>query len=157
MNKTDLRIHPRKSLAAKFPPKFTCCFVKALHPVLEQVLVASIIHTRSGTGRVDVRNPAPVEVGRLCHYLQGFIRPSWCRISCINNTFARDFQCVYGVVFLEGEFYTFDEQQLLRMRKLERNAPLLMKREPELERPGRTPAEDRQGSLKDGAARPLGL
>ena len=124
---------------------------------MEQVLAASIIHTRSGTGRVDVRNPAPVEVGSLSRYLQGFIRPSWCRISCINNTFARDFQCVYGVVFLEGEFYTFDEQQLLRMRKLERNAPLLMKREPELERPGRTPAEDRQGSLKDGAARPLWL
>ena len=54
----------------------------------------------------------------------------------------------------------FDEQQLLRMRKLERNAPLLMKREPELVRPGRMPAEDRQGSLKDGAtggARPLWL
>ena len=25
--------------------------------------------------------PAPVEVGSLCHYLQGFIHPSWCRIS----------------------------------------------------------------------------
>lgn len=54
----------------------------------------------------------------------------------------------------------FDVQQLLRMRKLERNAPLLMKREPELARPGRMPAEHRQGSLKDGAAggaRPLWL
>ena len=30
-------------------------------------------------------NPAPVEVGSLSHYLQGFIHPSWCRISAINT------------------------------------------------------------------------
>ena len=26
---------------------------------------------------VDGRNPAPVEVGSLSHYLQGFIHPRW--------------------------------------------------------------------------------
>ena len=31
------------------------------------------------------RNPAPVEVGSFCHYLQGFIHPRWCRISYINS------------------------------------------------------------------------
>ena len=34
---------------------------------------------------VDGRNPAPVEVGSLSHYLQGFIYPRWCRISSINS------------------------------------------------------------------------
>ena len=34
---------------------------------------------------VDGRNPAPVEVGSLSHYLQGFIHPRWCRISSINR------------------------------------------------------------------------
>ena len=34
---------------------------------------------------VDGRNPAPVEVGSLSHYLQGFIHPRWCRISSINS------------------------------------------------------------------------
>ena len=29
--------------------------------------------------------PAPVEVGSLSHYVQGFIHPRWCRISCINS------------------------------------------------------------------------
>ena len=37
---------------------------------------------------VDGRNPAPVEVGILSHYLQGFIHPRWCRISSI--------KCIYG-------------------------------------------------------------
>ena len=31
-------------------------------------------------------NPAPVEVGSLSHYLQGFIHPRWCRISSINSS-----------------------------------------------------------------------
>ena len=31
------------------------------------------------------RNPAPVEVGRLSHYLQGFIHPRWCRISFLQQ------------------------------------------------------------------------
>ena len=35
---------------------------------------------------VDGRNPAPVEVGSLSTYLQGFIHPRWCRISSINRT-----------------------------------------------------------------------
>ena len=30
---------------------------------------------------VDARNPAPVEVGSLSHYFQGFIHPRWCSIS----------------------------------------------------------------------------
>ena len=34
---------------------------------------------------VDGGNPAPVEVGSLSHYLQGFIHPRWCRISAINS------------------------------------------------------------------------
>ena len=29
---------------------------------------------------------SPVEVGSLSHYLQGFIHPSWCRISAINSS-----------------------------------------------------------------------
>ena len=33
---------------------------------------------------VDGRNPAPVEVGSLSHYLQVFLHPRWCHI-CINN------------------------------------------------------------------------
>ena len=32
---------------------------------------------------VDGRNSAPVEIGSLSHYLQGFIHPRWCRISSI--------------------------------------------------------------------------
>ena len=36
-------------------------------------------------GTVDGWNPAPVEVGSLSHYLQGFIHPRWCKISAINN------------------------------------------------------------------------
>ena len=34
---------------------------------------------------VDGTNPAPVEVGSLSLYLQGFIHPRWCRISSINS------------------------------------------------------------------------
>ena len=34
---------------------------------------------------VDGRNPAPVEVGSLSHYLQGVIHPRWYRISSINS------------------------------------------------------------------------
>ena len=40
-------------------------------------------------GTVDGRNPAPVEVGSLSHYLQGFIHPRWCRISSINSRFVK--------------------------------------------------------------------
>ena len=40
----------------------------------------------NGGDTVDGRNPAPVEVGSLSHYLQGFIHLRWCRISCINST-----------------------------------------------------------------------
>ena len=36
---------------------------------------------------VDGKNPAPVEVGSLSHYLQGFIHVRWCRISSINSTY----------------------------------------------------------------------
>ena len=38
-----------------------------------------------GSATVDGRHPAPVEVGSLCYYLQGFIHPRWCRISSINS------------------------------------------------------------------------
>ena len=34
---------------------------------------------------VDGRNPANHLIGSSCHYLQGFLHPSWCRISSINN------------------------------------------------------------------------
>ena len=37
------------------------------------------------THTVDGWNPAPVEVGGLSHYLQGFIHLRWCRISAINS------------------------------------------------------------------------
>ena len=42
--------------------------------------------------RVDGRNPAPVEVGSLSHYLQGFIHPR-CRISSINSMFPKEKRC----------------------------------------------------------------
>ena len=41
--------------------------------------------TKNENYTVDGRNPAPVEVGSLSHYLQGFIHPRWCRISSINS------------------------------------------------------------------------
>ena len=48
-----------------------------------------VIHIHLLIGNtVDGRNPAPVEVGSLSHYLQGFIHPRWCRISSI--------KCIYG-------------------------------------------------------------
>ena len=34
----------------------------------------------------DGRNPEPVEVGSLSHYLRGLIHPRWCRISAINSS-----------------------------------------------------------------------
>ena len=40
-----------------------------------------------GKHTVDGRNPAPVEVGSLSHYLQGSIHPRWCMISSINSSF----------------------------------------------------------------------
>ena len=51
---------------------------------------------------VDGRNLAPVEVGRLCHYLQGFKHPRWCRISSINSineNFSRKFR---GLKYFQG-------------------------------------------------------
>ena len=33
----------------------------------------------------EILHQLPVEVGSLSHYLQGFIRPRWCRISSINS------------------------------------------------------------------------
>ena len=44
--------------------------------------------------RVDGRNPAPVEVGSLSHYLftRGFIHPR-CRISSINSMFPKEKRC----------------------------------------------------------------
>ena len=36
--------------------------------------------------KLDGRNPAPVEVGSLSHYFQGFTHPRWCRISSINSS-----------------------------------------------------------------------
>ena len=38
------------------------------------------------TPTVDGRNPAPVEVGSLSHYLHGSIHPRLCRISSINSS-----------------------------------------------------------------------
>ena len=35
---------------------------------------------------VDERNRAPVEIGSLSRYLQGFIHPRWCKIPSINST-----------------------------------------------------------------------
>ena len=34
---------------------------------------------------VGGRNPAPVEVGSLFHYLQGYVHLRWCRVSSING------------------------------------------------------------------------
>ena len=41
---------------------------------------------------VDGRNPAPVEVGSLSHYLQVLVHPRWCRISSINSMACFSFQ-----------------------------------------------------------------
>ena len=54
---------------------------------LDEVPSASAPAAKSGNSQcdtgdtVDGRNPAPVEVGSLSHYLQDFIHPRWCRIS----------------------------------------------------------------------------
>ena len=42
---------------------------------------------------VDGWNYAPVEVGSLSHYLQGFLHPRWCRISSINSIFMWSVMC----------------------------------------------------------------
>ena len=39
------------------------------------------------SGTINGRNPAPVEVGSISHYLQGFVHPRWYKISSINRTF----------------------------------------------------------------------
>ena len=50
-------------------------------------------------GTVGGRNPAPVEVGSLSHFLQGFTNPRWCRISSSmkcrfhQNVCQREFAC----------------------------------------------------------------
>ena len=44
-----------------------------------QTICSLILTQMSNT--VDGNNPAPVEVGSLTHYLQGFIYARWCRIS----------------------------------------------------------------------------
>ena len=49
------------------------------------------IEVKTSEATVDGRNPAPVEVGSLPHYLQCFIHPWWCRISCINS------ECVHYI------------------------------------------------------------
>ena len=36
-------------------------------------------------GTVDGRNPAPVEVGSVSHYLQGFINPRWLGMGFLNH------------------------------------------------------------------------
>ena len=65
---------------------------------------------RSYSDTVDGRNPAPVEVGSLPHYLQGFINLRWRRISSINSMsnlhislnclFGRSFHCNSYVIAL---------------------------------------------------------
>ena len=42
-------------------------------------------NSETSNATVDGWNPAPVEVGSLSHYLQGFLHPRWCRISAINS------------------------------------------------------------------------
>ena len=39
------------------------------------------------------RNPAPVDVGSLSHYLQGFKHLRWCRISSINRSYGKYGEC----------------------------------------------------------------
>ena len=34
---------------------------------------------------VDGKNPAPIEISSLSHYLQGFMHPRWCKIFSINS------------------------------------------------------------------------
>ena len=46
---------------------------------------------------VDGRNPAPVEVGRLSHYLQWFIHPRW---SCEDGWFLGDFATQWNMVII---------------------------------------------------------
>ena len=54
---------------------------------------------------VDGRNPAPVEVGSLSQYLQGFIHPRWWQISSINSSYNHgnpqpSFSVVISPIFL---------------------------------------------------------
>ena len=50
---------------------------------MPQSLMERYLHL-SSNNTVDGRNPAPVD--SLCHYLQGFLHPRWCRISSINSS-----------------------------------------------------------------------
>ena len=53
---------------------------------LESGRVSDLFVVQQGN-TVDGRNPAPVEVGSLSHYLQGFIHPRWLFwISSINSS-----------------------------------------------------------------------
>ena len=53
------------------------------HP-LEDPFITQV--GRNDLPSVDGRIPAPVEVGSLSHYLQGFMHARWCRICSINSS-----------------------------------------------------------------------
>ena len=51
---------------------------------------------------VDGKNPAPVEVGSLSHYLQGFIHPRWLfGISSINSIPIRHVEILKKPVYVQ--------------------------------------------------------
>ena len=54
------------------------------HDFTYNILHHCIIYATSTT-TVEGINPAPVEVGSLSDYLQGFLHPRWCRISSITG------------------------------------------------------------------------
>ena len=58
---------------SSFPVYINCQQFYQLHGVIRNRKKAI------WSGTVDGRNPAPVEVGSLSHYLQGFIHVRWCR------------------------------------------------------------------------------
>ena len=47
----------------------------------DYILPIPLIQLKKVGGTVNGRNPAPVEVGSLSHYLHGFIHLNWCGIS----------------------------------------------------------------------------
>ena len=60
------------------------------------------------------KSPAPVEVGSLSHYLQGFMHHGWCRISSINSICQMDWLNHQVVAPAKNVFFTDTE---LRTRR----------------------------------------
>ncbi len=57
----------------EIPPQNVLTFQMVKKTSAQTILMQIYLHITT----VDGRNPAPVEVGSLSHYFQGFIHPRW--------------------------------------------------------------------------------